>query len=120
MKEEAAKRLAMSLALFCVRNTFLETLHAGITPSSAAGDHSDVKVVTPYGEIPWSRLSRISDDEMRLLMKEVVNKLYTVLLRLGDPDFVATMDTEARQMTCQWDVPERLTDWFSRGETRDE
>lgn len=46
------------------RNSELENLHAGIGPTSKVGDFSDVKVVTPYGEIPWNELSRISDEEM--------------------------------------------------------
>jgi hypothetical protein len=50
-----------------IRN-HLEDIHAGIFPSSKTGDFSDVKVVTPYGEIPWTELSRISDPEMRELM----------------------------------------------------
>jgi len=58
-----------------VRNTELENLHAGITPSSKTGDYSDVKVVTPYGEIPWDNLSRISDVEMRVLMLDVEQSL---------------------------------------------
>jgi hypothetical protein len=52
MDKELAARLAKALAVTCVRNTFLEDLHSGISPSSRAGDHSDVTVVTPYGEIP--------------------------------------------------------------------
>ena len=55
-----ASELAKAIAVLCVRNTFLEDLHAGTTPSSKAGDYSDVKVVTPYGEIPWQQLSRIN------------------------------------------------------------
>ena len=49
-------------AALCVRNTFLEDLHAGVTPSSQSGDYADVKVVTPYGEIPWRDVSRVSGD----------------------------------------------------------
>jgi hypothetical protein len=113
MEKELAEQLAKSLAVLCVRNTFLEDLHAGICPSSRAGDYSDVKVVTPYGEIPWSNLSRFSDDEMRQLMKEVVNKIYTVLLRLDDVEFVQRMDGYARLMTRRWATPENLTDWFT-------
>jgi hypothetical protein len=30
-----------------MRNSELENLHAGVTPSSATGDYTDVKVVTP-------------------------------------------------------------------------
>ena len=48
-----AALLAKSIAALCVRNTFLEDLHSGTTPSSRSGDFSDVKVVTPFGEIPW-------------------------------------------------------------------
>ncbi len=36
-------------------------------------------MVSPYGEIPWNQLSRISDGEMRALTKEIVNKVYTWL-----------------------------------------
>src|ERR1700727_2557210 len=57
--------LAKAITAICVRNGFLEDLHSGITPSSKAGDYSDVKVVTPYGEIPWEKVSRISDVEMK-------------------------------------------------------
>lgn len=40
--------LAKAITAICVRNDYLEDLHAGITPSSEAGDYSDVKVVTPF------------------------------------------------------------------------
>ncbi|NQE61515.1 hypothetical protein [Caulobacter sp. RHG1] len=78
---EDADRAALSLALAetGVRNSRLEELHAGTFPQSAVGDYSDVKVVTPYGEIPWARVSRLCDEEMKGLMIEVVDRLYTVL-----------------------------------------
>jgi hypothetical protein len=38
--------------VLCVRNTSIEDVHAGIEPHSPSGDYSDVKVVTPVGEIP--------------------------------------------------------------------
>jgi hypothetical protein len=113
MNEFIAKRLALGMALMCVRNTCIEDIHAGVEPSSKAGDFSDVKVVTPFGEIPWNNLSRIRDDEMREFMKQVVDRLYTVLLRLDDPEFVDGMDRYARRATARWDEPRYLTDWFS-------
>lgn len=70
---------AKSLVGACIRNSELENLHAGVTPSSATGDYTDVKVVTPYGEIPWAKLSRISDVEMKALMIDVVDRVYTYL-----------------------------------------
>ncbi len=79
--EEALEleRLAKSMVELCVRNTVLEDYHAGRFPRSRAGDYSDVRVVTPDGEIPWHDLSRISDDEMKALMIEVVDRVFTYL-----------------------------------------
>ena len=106
VNENDAKQIALGMAVLCVRNTFLEDLHAGTTPSSQTGDYSDVKVVSPYGEIEWARLSRISDDEMRQLMKEVVNKLFSVLLRLNEPAFVESIKTFGARRTARWDEPQ--------------
>ncbi len=117
MEPEFAKPLALQLALLCVRNTSIENIHAGKTPATDTGDYSDVKVVTPRGEIAWTELSRISDDEMRRFMKEVVNKIYTVLLRLGDPEFLERIDQYTRQCAGRWDEPENLVNWFT-GKTK--
>jgi hypothetical protein len=101
--EKVCARMAKALALDCVRNTYLEELHAGIFPRSATGDYSDVKVVGPYGEIPWTRLSRISDQEMKRFMNEVVNSLYTVLMFDGE--------IPLRDAPSTWDKPQ-LVDAF--------
>ena len=79
---EEAWRAALTLALVetGVRNSQLEDLHTGISPDSATGDYTDVKVVTPYGEIPWPGVSRLSDAEMKRLMMQVVDRVYTMLL----------------------------------------
>ena len=113
MDQETASRLAKSLVLLGMRNTSIENLHAGTEPFSETGDYSDVRVVTPQGEIPWADVSHISNDAMRALMKEAVNKIYTILLRLEDPAFVERMEEMTRCMTCQWDEPENLTSWFT-------
>ena len=81
---EVLKRLAKYLAQQCFRNTILEDLHAGITPDSQIGDYTDVVVRSPYGEIPWPNLSRLSDEEMKALMIDVVNKTYHALIVLFD------------------------------------
>ena len=78
------KRLAKQLVLQCFRNSRLEDLHAGISPDSAAGDFSDVKVNSPYGEIPWTEVSRLNDDEMKDLMIDVVNRAYRYIHTLFD------------------------------------
>jgi len=77
--EEMLTRLALVLVETGLRGSRLEELHAGVSPSSGIGDYSDVKVVTPYGEIAWSRLSRLDDEEMKALMIEVVDRVYTIL-----------------------------------------
>ena len=109
MDQEHAARLAKAIAVACMRNTFLDNLHAGISPSSKIGDHSDVEVVTPYGKIPWMGVSRISDEEMKILMKEVVNKLFTVLIRLEDEAFLSALLNWGALQTAWWDEPEVLS-----------
>lgn len=47
----------------------LEDIHAPTFPSSKSGDGTDIKVVSPYGEIPWNRLGRISDEEIKRINK---------------------------------------------------
>jgi len=84
-----AATFATMLAFHCVRNSSLEDLHAGIFPSSKTGDYTDVTVVSPYGEIAWNRVSRISDEEMQRLNADIVNRLYAFLfywLTSGEPD----------------------------------
>ncbi|MBB5745722.1 hypothetical protein [Brevundimonas variabilis] len=93
-----AERLALSLVEICVRNTQLETLHAGTSPRSKCGDFSDVTVVTPYGDIAWTDLSRISDEEMKALMIEVVDRVFTFV---SFPEVMAGLRTS----TGRWDRP---------------
>jgi hypothetical protein len=71
--------LAKSIVLHAFRNTILEDIHAGREVMSKTGTFDDVKVVTPYGEIPWNEVSHISDDQMRTLMIGAVNTVYTML-----------------------------------------
>jgi len=78
------RRLAKYLVLQCFRNSMLEDLHSGISPSSATGDYSDVMVTSSYGAIPWPKVSRLNDDEMRSLMIDVVNRAYRFIHTLFD------------------------------------
>ena len=78
------KRLAKYLVHRCFRNSVLEDLHAGIAPDSKAGDYSDVVVSTPFGEIPWHKLSRFDDAEMKTLMIDVVQRAYDFIRELFD------------------------------------
>lgn len=96
--DRAARRIALALVEQCVRNSSLENLHAGTTPNSLSGDFSDVKVVTPFGEIPWPQVSRISDEEMKPLMIEIVNRVYTFLTHMED--------LTALHDSARWNRPE--------------
>src|SRR6266404_1499067 len=78
--EVLRKRLAKYITLHCFRNTdVLEDLHSGEVPISESGDYSDVKVITPDREIPWSDLSRFDNSEMKAMMIDVVNHCDQVL-----------------------------------------
>lgn len=105
-EERIAAQTAKTLAMMCVRNTCLEDIHAGISPVSRTGDYADVRVIDADGrEIKWTELSRISDEEMRRLMKQVVNRLYTWLVKAED---LAFHDRLERWMAAadKWDAPE--------------
>jgi hypothetical protein len=80
------RRLAKYMVLQCFRNSMLEDLHAGASPSSASGDYSDVTVSSPYGVIPWAKVSRLNDDEMKRLMIDVVDRTYRFIHSLFDED----------------------------------
>jgi hypothetical protein len=108
LQQKYSARLAKALAVLCVRNTFLEDLHAGASVVSKAGDFSDVKVVTPDREIPWNEVSRISQQEMKRLMKEVVDKLYTVLLSLENQEAMDLVFRRGHDYAHHWDDPEFL------------
>ncbi len=85
-EKRMAAQLAKSMAMICVRNTLLEDLHAGQGPAIRTGDYSEVVVLDADGaRITWSGISRINDDEMRDLMREIGNRLYTFHPSSDDP-----------------------------------
>ena len=92
--------------MLCVRNTQLETLHAGLGPITRTGDYSDVFVVDADGRrIPWTEVSHIDDTEMRDLMRTIVNRLYTFHLEADDPKLQAQIKRWMSAAT-KWDEPE--------------
>lgn len=110
MNEEAEKRiaakLAKAMAILCVRNSRLEDLHAGVVPITKTGDWSDVLVLDADGNrIPWRDVSRIDDDEMQALMRDVVNRLYTFQLHAGNPAMQAELE-KWMSVAGKWDQPE--------------
>ena len=105
-EKRIAARMAKVMAMMCVRNTKLEDIHAGVVPVSKTGDYSDVIVVDAEGrQIPWNEASHIDDNQMRELMKEVVNRLYTFQMRFDDPEYQARID-RWDTVAAKWDDPE--------------
>ena len=106
-KLQELQGLAKLLAVMGVRNnTELESLHCGMTPSSKAEDFSDVKVVSPYREIKWNRLSRFDDEEMRSLMLSIERALEMALCayeNLSDEDKKTALKFVMSQRT--YDLP---------------
>jgi hypothetical protein len=96
---------AKALVVLAFRNSPLENLHAGTFPSSKTGDGSDIKVISPYGEIPWNNVSRLSDAEMKELMQFAVNKVYTLLcMREFDTEnYYPMIEKTNRNFTQKWD-----------------
>ena len=105
-EQQLVASFSKSMASMCVRNTMLEDIHAGIEPVTHTGDYSDVVVIDANGRrIPWPEVSRIGNEEMRDLMRQVVNRLYTYQVKAGDTHFIAMMD-RALAEAWQWDEPE--------------
>jgi hypothetical protein len=110
LNEETEKRIAANLAktmaMLCVRNTHLETIHAGKTPITRTGDWSDVTVVDADGNsVPWTEVSHITDDDMRDLLRDIVNRLYTFHLCADDPGLQAEIE-RWMPVAGKWDAPE--------------
>ena len=105
-EKRMAAHLAKIMAMLCVRNTKLEEFHSGRVPISKTGDYSDVMVVDAEGnKIPWSEVSRCDDNEMRELMQQVVNRLYTFHLKGDDPALRRKIE-RWMQVAQRWDEPE--------------
>ena len=94
------------MAMMCVRNSGLEAIHAGVAPVSRTGDFSDVTVVDADGRrIRWPEVSHFDDGEMKQLMRQVVNRLYTFHAKAEDPDFQRILD-RWMPLARGWDEPE--------------
>lgn len=118
-EKRIAAKMAKTLAMMCVRNTGLETLHAGVVPVTHTGDYSDVRVIDADGrEIAWNDASHLDDDQMRALMKEIVNRLYTFNISIDDPEFHDRLDRWTRFANL-WDEPEEDNAFLQKLPERD-
>jgi hypothetical protein len=105
--EQTFKNMAKAMAVYAFRNTSIENLHSGKFPTSVTGDYSDVFVTDAKGnKIPWNDVSRISDPEMKTLMKEIVNSLYTFYHEINDPKKCGRFLNYNLSLSAKWDEPE--------------
>ena len=85
-------REAKAIVALAFRNGPIEDVHAGKPCPACAGK---------------SGVSRISDDEMKLIMKNAVNKVYALLvLKSRDPDGYAREIAYGDRCAAPWDEPE--------------
>lgn len=69
-----------------------------------------MKVVSPYGEIPWNDMSRISDEEMKALMIEIVDRVFTAIQDNPDNPKVGL------RLPSGWNAPEISEGMIYKGE----
>ena len=113
-EKRISAKMAKTFAMMFVRNTGSETQHAGIGPVTHAGDYSDVRVIDADGrEIAWNDVSHLDDDQMRALMREIVNRLYTFNVSIDDLEFRDRVDRWAR-IADRWDEPDEDIAFFQR------
>jgi len=75
--DEATEMFAKILVFNCVRETFLEDIHSG--------------------------QATLGQAEMKQLMRQITNKVYTFLKYQGDPEFMTAM---AKRYPNEWDKAE--------------
>lgn len=65
-------------------------------------------MISPYGEIPWNDLSRISDEEMKVLMVDVVNHCdrFLALLFTTSAGDAVIEELKMRDVVPKWNDPE--------------
>lgn len=97
-KEEFIKQLSKGLVAYAFRNTHLENIHAGKKCLECSRDQE---------------YSHISDEEMKKLMKQCVNKMYTALkLYFENPEDFQKLLGFSLNYTSNWDDPSLLEDEY--------
>ncbi len=88
----ALAREAKAIVALAFRNGPIENVHYGRPCAECTGK---------------SGVSRISNDEMKLIMKNAVNKVYALLrLKSSDPDGYAREIAFGERYSARWDEPE--------------
>ena len=83
-----ASKLAFGIIKMALDCEEMSALEAGVEPATQTGDHSDIRIVCNGCDVSWQEVGRISNDEMRTLMKRWADRIYTVLKQLHDTKFL--------------------------------
>ena len=93
------------MGLLCVADSKLGELGEGLSPVTRTGDYSDVVVVDADGRIiPWQRVARLDHTEMERTMREIVDRLYTILRNMEAAE-LAMLRKHREDETSQWSRP---------------
>ena len=85
--DETLEKFTKALVVNCVRNTFLEDIHSG--------------------------KSKLGNAEMKCLMQEIVNKVYTFLKFSQNPKFMQLMMLMSEGPLKDWDKPKLDKDFLT-------
>ena len=94
MARRGIANMAKMMGLMCVADSKLANFREGQCPVTRTGDYSDVVVVVVDGDgriIPWQRAARLDATEMGQTMREIVDKLYTFLLKMEEAELAARL-----------------------------
>jgi len=112
-EERIAARLAKLMAMICVRNTKIEDLHARIVPVAHKSDYQVVFITDAEGrQSPCAEACRLVDVQMRHLMRQIVDRLYTFYLKADDLWFRDRLDRWL-SVSDPWDEPKLDVTFFS-------
>ncbi len=88
-------REAKAFVALAFRNGPIENIHAGYPCPTCANEHG---------------YSRISDSEMKVIMKSAVNRMYTLLrLKATDPTGFENLLAFSALYVKRWDEPEEIS-----------
>ena len=108
MVDKDTANLAKAIVVWAFRNAPIEDIHAGISPQSKTGDFTDVYVHDAEGnEIPWVKVSHITDTEMKKIMKFAVDRIHLFLKNPSDQKVIEDLEFSS-MYTRKWDDPEEI------------
>src|SRR3712207_1403059 len=95
--EETAKALSVAIVRLCFRDTCLEDYHSGEPNWADLIQDPQAAVIHAGGAIPINQVRRFTAAEYHAFRREAADALYTILLNLRDPDYLAAVVNYGQQ-----------------------